>query len=93
VTYLAIAVLALVGFLVYRDLLWEQRVGKLELERAQERQAAADERRELYQRIQAPEAAVVEHVRANRPDRRRARPIAADDDAAYKKRKEEAENG
>jgi hypothetical protein len=92
VIYLAIAVLVLVLFVCYRDLLWEGRVSKIELERAAEREAARAERRELYQRIQAPEAATAEHVRASRPDRRRARPIAADDDAAYKARTE-AEDG
>lgn len=91
--YLAIAVLVLVGFLVYRDLLWEGRVSKIELERAAEREAARVERADLYQRIQAPELAVAEHVRASRPDRRRPRPIAADDDAAYKQRDEAAANG
>ena len=90
-TLLGIALLVLIAFFVYRDCLWEGRLGKLERERAQERVAAAEERRELYQRIQAPELAVAEHVRASRPDRRRARPIAADDDAAYKKREEDPE--
>lgn len=92
-TLLGIALLVLIAFFVYRDCLWEGRLGKLELERRQERETARQERRELYQRIQAPETAVAEHVRSSRPDRRRARPIAADDDAAYKKRREEAENG
>ncbi len=44
---------------------------------------AARERAALYQRIQAPETAVYEHVRSERPDRPKARPIAADDDAAF----------
>jgi hypothetical protein len=47
---------------------------------------AALERRELYQRIQAPEMAVVGQVRESRPPRRKARPIAADDDAAFMER-------
>lgn len=98
---LAIAILALVGLVVYRDLLWEQRLTKLELERgqeaergraryaslqaeaAEERQRHEAERRELYQRIQAPEVAVMESVRESRGERRKARPIAADDDAAF----------
>lgn len=59
---------------------------RIEAERDQagaERAQAAEERRELYQRIQSPEIAVQEAVRKDRGDRRSARPIAADDDAAY----------
>lgn len=43
----------------------------------------ARERRELYQRIQAPETAIIEQARRERPERPRLRPIAADDDQAY----------
>lgn len=49
------------------------------------------ERRELYQRIQAPEVAVREHVRETRPPRSKPRPIAADDDAAFAARREPAD--
>lgn len=48
-----------------------------------ERREAAKERADLCQRIQAPDLAVYEHVREGRPERRKARPIAADDDAAF----------
>lgn len=47
---------------------------------------AIRERQELYQRIQAPQIAVSEHVRKSRPDRPQRRPIAADDDRAYAER-------
>lgn len=50
---------------------------------------AAQERRELYQRIQAPEVAVTEAVRATRPERKPIRPIAADDDAAFAAREKD----
>jgi hypothetical protein len=59
---------------------------------ARERREAAKERAELCQRIQAPELAVTEHVRASRPDRPRPRPIAADDDKRFAER-EEAKRG
>ena len=67
--------LALVALLAYRE--WGA---------ARERREVAAERAELYQRIQAPEVAVDEHVKESRPDRRAPRPIAADDDAAYAER-------
>ena len=71
--------LALVALLAYRE--WGA---------ARERREAAAERAELYQRIQAPDLAVDEHVRESRgPDRRRPRPIAADDDARFAEREEE----
>lgn len=47
---------------------------------------AARERKELYQRIQAPETAVLEHVRERRPPRHKPRPIAADDDKRFAER-------
>jgi hypothetical protein len=50
---------------------------------------SARERAELYQRIQAPDVAVDEHVKASRPDRPRRRPIAADDDQRFLARDEE----
>lgn len=53
---------------------------------AQERAAHAEERRELYQRIQAPEIAVSEAVRRERGPYQRRKPIAADDDAAFQAR-------
>lgn len=55
---------------------------------AKERERAAEERRELYQRIQAPETAVVEHVRRERGPYQRRKPIGADDDAAFAERNE-----
>lgn len=97
---LAAACLILIALLVYRDMLWEQRIRKLELERAQERRAAAEERKELYQRIQAPEIAVADAHRERRGPYVRRQPIAADDDAAYARQREqkaerngEVENG
>lgn len=93
---LAIAILALIALVVYRDLLWEQRVTKLELERGQERERAqaryaslqadaAEERRELYQRIQNPELAVAEAHRERRGPYVPRKPVGADDDAAYQR--------
>lgn len=98
---LAAAVVALVALLAYRE--WGARRERLEAradrlesaatlarsraETAAERDRAAQERRELYQRIQAPEIAVAEQLRADRSGRRKARPIAADDDAAFLARK------
>lgn len=79
--YLTVVCVALVVLLAFRE--W----GAM-----RERREVAVERSDLYQRIQAPDLAVAEHVRVSRPDRRRPRPIAADDDAAYKKR-DEAANG
>lgn len=101
---LAILCLALVGLLVY-----ERRVGarsdevatrllvQLQQSAEQERLRHAEERRELYQRIQAPETAVLEHVRKDRGDRPyiRRRPIAADDDKRFLERdgRETSEDG
>jgi FtsZ-interacting cell division protein ZipA len=99
---LAVAILALVALVVYRDLLWEQRISKLTIkadadlarsraETAAERVAAAEERRELYQRIQAPEIAVHDaqlEARRERPYKRR-QPIGADDDKAFAARDKE----
>lgn len=80
----------LLALLAYRE--WAARSDRRQAatERRELEAAHAEERRELYQRIQAPELAVDEHVRESRgPDRRRPRPIAADDDAAYVAREEE----
>lgn len=79
---LAFVCLALVATLVY-----VLRAGALERRRLVEQAAA--ERAELLQRIQAPDVAVAEHVQASRGDRPRPRAIAADDDAAYVRRKRE----
>lgn len=75
--YLTAVCIALIAALVY--VLWAG---------GRERREAAAERAELYQRIQAPDVAVTEAVKESRPDRRRPRPIAADDDAAYAERNE-----
>jgi len=81
-TELALVCLALVALLAYR-----------EFSAARDRREAATERRELYQRIQAPETAVLEHVRSERPERRKPRPIAADDDAAFMEKRKEVAGG
>lgn len=98
-TGLTVLCIALVALLAYRE--WgaardraqaaEERAAAAR-EQAEERLRHAAERRELYQRIQDPETAVSEHVRESRPQRRKARPIAADDDAAYAAR-EKPERG
>lgn len=49
----------------------------------EERVQHAQERRELYQRIQAPEVAVAEAVREARGPYVRRKPIGADDDEAF----------
>lgn len=62
-------------------------------ETAEERERAAKERRELYQRIQAPEVAVADaalEARRERPYVRR-EPIGADNDAAFMRQRESAE--
>lgn len=84
---LAIVCVALVALLAYRE--WGARADRRQVasDRRELEAAHAEERRELYQRIQAPDLAVDEHVRESRgPNRRRPRPIAADDDAAYVER-------
>ena len=70
--YPTVVCVALVCLLAYRE--WAG---------VRERREFAKERATLCQRIQAPETAVYEHARSERPDRPKARPIAADDDAAY----------
>lgn len=65
----------------------------IERERIEERQEARRERQELYQRIQAPEIAVSEHVRAERGPYVRREPIGADNDRAFTERGTEAEDG
>lgn len=93
---LAIAILALIALLVYRDLMWEQRLSKAKLEAgallarkdaemASQRAEAAAERKELYQRIQAPEVAVAEAHRERRGPYVPRKPVGADDDAAYQR--------
>lgn len=96
--------LALVALLAYRE--WgavcARRVAAAELARsraetaavrveiAEERERAAKERRELYQRIQAPEVAVADaalEARRERPYVPRT-PIGADNDAAFAARSE-----
>lgn len=88
-------ILALVALLAYRergaqrereaDRLFRE---ALERKMIEERQEAAEERRNLYQRIQAPEVAVHEaqlEARRARPYTPR-KPIGADDDAAFAER-------
>lgn len=87
---LATLCLALIGLLAYRE--WaaardrevarEERVVMM-AEQAEERLRHATERKELYQRIQAPEVAVAEAVREARGPYKRRKPIGPDDDAAY----------
>jgi len=99
---LAIVCLALVGLLAYRergsarereaDRLFRE---ALERKTIEERRAAAEERRELYQRIQAPEIAVHDaqlEARRERPYVRR-EPIGADNDAAFMRQRERAAEG
>lgn len=86
---LALVCLALVALLAYRERVAARERAQNAAERARavaERAEAAKERRELYQRIQAPEAAVVEHVRRERGPYQRRKPIGADDDAAFAER-------
>ena len=92
--------LALVALLAYRE--WgsardreADRLFREALERKsiEERRAAAEERRELYQRIQAPEVAVAEAHRERRGPYKRRQPVGADDDAAFAGRNGEPESG
>lgn len=99
---LAAICLALVALLAYRE--WGGRRDReaernlrhaIERELIEERQRARVERKELYQRIQAPEIAVHDaalEARRERPYVRRA-PIGADDDAAFAARRKEAQSG
>ena len=92
---LATVSLALLGLLAYRE--WvgardreaarEERAA-MATEQAEERLRHAAERKELYQRIQAPEIAVAEAHRERRGPYVRRKPIGADDDAAFMARKE-----
>jgi hypothetical protein len=96
--YLSLSCLALVCLLAYRE--WvgvrERReaaatLARSRAETAAERDRAATERRELYQRIQAPEIAVHDaqlEARRQRPYVRR-EPIGADNDAAFARRSAE----
>lgn len=90
---LALVCIALVALLAYRErgyqrdrASWQVLFDRLSEKREAEREAAAEERRELYQRIQAPETAVVEHVRKQRGPYQRRKPIGADDDRAFAER-------
>lgn len=81
---------------------WRERQHKAEVDRwrllfearerhsIEERAGWREERAELLQRIQAPEQAVIAHAARERP-KRRARTIAANDDAAFKARDEREE--
>lgn len=95
---LAIACLALVALLAYRERVAARdrdadRLFREALERRsiEERRDHAVEREKLYQRIQAPEIAVHEaqlEARRERPYVRR-EPIGADNDAAFMRQREE----
>jgi hypothetical protein len=87
---LSLACLALVALLAYREqghrrdrASWHAIFDHLAEKREAERQEAAGERRELYQRIQAPEIAVAEAHRERRGPYTPRKPIGADDDAAF----------
>jgi tRNA C32,U32 (ribose-2'-O)-methylase TrmJ len=84
---LAIICFALVGLLFYRELAFGRDLGvtreeraALLAEQAQERLRHAEERRELYQRIQAPDIAVAEAVREARGPREPRKPRGHDHD-------------
>lgn len=94
---LTLLCVVLAGLLVYRERANARRAeaeasrlrAEIEIERGYAREAldrAEEERRELYQRIQAPETAVVEHVRKERGPYQRRKPVGADDDAAFAER-------
>jgi Tfp pilus assembly protein PilV len=97
---LAILCLALVALLTYRERTIsrerEQAARKHEwlIESLAEERAirqakdkwAAEERKELYQRIQAPEVAVAEAHRERRGPYAPRKPVGADDDAAYQRK-------
>lgn len=96
-TIALLTALALTALLAYRE--WgfarerrevSDRLARSAAETAAERDRAATERRELYQRIQAPEIAVHEvalEARRERPYVRR-QPIGADNDKAFAASKE-----
>jgi hypothetical protein len=95
VTLALLTCLALIALLAYRE--WgsarDRRADRLfrealERELIEQRQVAAQERRELYQRIQAPEVAVAEAHRERRGPYVKRKPIGADDDAAFNGRGE-----
>lgn len=95
---LAATCLALVALLAYRERgsarerAADQRYREaMARELIEQRQAAAAERRELYQRIQAPEIAVAEAHRESRGPYVPRKPIGADDDAAFNGRGSTAE--
>lgn len=93
--WLGLLCLALVALLAYRERASArdreaERLFREALERKliEERSEAAAERKNLYQRIQAPEVAVAEaqlEARRERPYVPR-KPIGADDDAAFAER-------
>lgn len=95
---LSLLCLALVALLAYRewgaarDRVADRRFREaLERRAIEERTAHAVERKELYQRIQAPEIAVHEaqlEARRERPYVRR-EPIGADNDAAFMRQREQ----
>lgn len=103
VTGLLLLSLALVALLAYRERVAARERAQAATDRIQlaaladeERRQAAEERRELYQRIQAPEIAVSEAVRRERGPYVRRKPIGADDDRAFLERGaggEEADRG
>ena len=89
---LSLVCLALIALLAYRewgsardrkaDRLYREALAR---ELIEQRQVAAQERRELYTRIQAPEVAIRDaqlEARREKPYTPR-KPIGADDDAAY----------
>lgn len=86
---LSVICLALVALLAYRE--WGARRDREAFERrmAEQRAEALEERRELYQRIQAPEIAVADAHRERRGPYVRRQPIAADDDAAFARQREQ----
>lgn len=101
----ALLCFALVALLAYRERGFERERGEASATLARSRAETAAvraqvdeeraewvrERRELNQRIQAPEIAVQEAMLEDRKDRRRPQPIAADDDAAYAERRKRRE--
>lgn len=87
---LAIVCLALVGLLALAErTIRRERVeaaeaiDRVRAELLTERDRAAKERQELYQRIQAPELAVSEAHRERRGPYVPRKPVGADDDAAF----------
>jgi hypothetical protein len=95
VTLSLLICLALIALLAYRE--WgsarDRKADRLYREALQrelieQRQVAATERQELYQRIQAPEIAVAEAHRERRGPYVPRKPIGADNDKAFMERGE-----